>query len=198
VRILLTGDLNTKSQQHLLKDYEGRHDLFECDVAKACHHGSDDVSVRFLEAVKPACTIISSGDSEGHDHPRPNVVAASGLTGFKTVKKDKLITPLIFSTELARSIALGKVHQVDRLNDQNQVVEKIKGKQLDQYKTKYKITMAGARQPKSGSSKIHRRRVAAKTTYGLVNVRTDGKTIMCAALNEKEFKWNVTTFKARF
>jgi hypothetical protein len=198
VRILLTGDLNTKSQQHLLKDYEGRHDLLECDVAKACHHGSDDVSVRFLEAVKPACTIISSGDSEGHDHPRPNVVAASGLTGFKTVKKDKLITPLIFSTELARSIALGKVHQVDRLNDQNQVVEKIKGKQLDQYKTKYKITMAGARQPKSGSSKIHRRRVAAKTTYGLVNVRTDGKTIMCAALNEKEFKWNVTTFKARF
>ena len=197
-RILLTGDLNTASQTSLLQDYEGRHDIFECDVVKACHHGSGDVSIRFLEAMKPSCTIISSGDSEGHDHPRPNVIAASGLTGFRTVKDDKLITPLVFSTELARSVALGKVHQVDRLNAQHRVVEEIKGDGLEGYRTKYKITMAGARAPKSGSGQIHRRRVAAKTTYGLINVRTDGRTIMCAALNEKEFKWNITTFKARF
>ncbi len=82
VRILLTGDLNTASQQTLLDDYAGMHDVFKCDVAKACHHGSGDVSIKFLETMQPACTIISSGDSEGHDHPRPNIVAASGLTGF--------------------------------------------------------------------------------------------------------------------
>jgi beta-lactamase superfamily II metal-dependent hydrolase len=198
VRILLTGDLNTASQLSLLKDYANRHDIFECDVAKACHHGSDDVSIRFLEALKPACTIISSGDSEGHDHPRPNIIAASGLSGFRTLKNDKLITPLVFSTELARSIALGKVNQVDRLNAQNQVVEEILGDKLDRYKTRYKITMAGDRAPKSGSAKINKRRIAAKTTYGLINIRTDGRTVMCAALNEREFEWNVTTFKARF
>ena len=198
VRILLTGDLNTVSQQSLLKDYAGMHDTFECDLAKSCHHGSGDVSITFLEAMKPACTIISSGDSEGHDHPRPNIVAASGLTGFRSVKEDALITPLVFSTELARSIALGKVNQLDRLNENGQVAEEVTGDNLDLYKTRYKITMAGDRAPKSGSAGVRKRRVAAKTTYGLINVRTDGRTILCAALNEKSFAWNISTFKARF
>ena len=86
----------------------------------------------------------------------------------------------------------------DKLDAQNTVLEEIKGADLNNYKTRYKITMAGARGAKSGSARVHYRRVAAKTTYGLINIRTDGKTIMCAALNEKEFKWNVTTFKSRF
>lgn len=198
VRILLTGDLNKASQQSLLKDYEGMHEVFQCDVAKACHHGSGDVSIGFLEAMKPVCTVISSGDSEGHDHPRPNIVAASGLTGFRTVKNDELITPLVFSTELARSIALGKVKQLDKLNAQDQVVKEITGDELDLYELKYKITMAGDRNPKSGSSRVNKRPIAAKTTYGLINARTDGHTVMCAALNEKEYKWNVTSFPSRF
>jgi len=54
---------------------------FLCDVAKACHHGSDDVSYEFLSAMRPAVTVISSGDNEGHDHPRPGIVAASATTG---------------------------------------------------------------------------------------------------------------------
>ena len=198
VRMLLTGDLNTASQQSLLEDYAGMHNIFECDVAKCCHHASDDVSISFLEAMKPACTVISSGDSEGHDHPRPNIIAASGLTGYKAVKNDKVVTPLVFSTELARSIALGHVKQVDRLDADDQVVQVIKGNQLSRYKVKYKITMAGDRGPRSGSARINKRPIAARTTYGLINVRTDGRTIMCAALNEKEYKWNITTFKTRF
>lgn len=197
-RILLTGDLNYVTQQSLLQDYDGHHDEFKCDVAKACHHGSHDVSINFLDALKPACTIISSGDSEGHDHPRPNIVAACGLTGFREENNDRLVTPLVFSTELSRSIALGKVNQVDRLDDQDQVVEEIKGSQLQRLKARYKVTIAGDRNPKSGSAKINKRRVAAKTTYGLINVRTDGNTIMFAALNEAKLKWNVTTIKARF
>jgi beta-lactamase superfamily II metal-dependent hydrolase len=43
-RTILTGDLNKSSQTWLLKDYEGHTQEFECDVAKSCHHGSDDVS----------------------------------------------------------------------------------------------------------------------------------------------------------
>ncbi len=35
-----------------------------------------------------------------------------------------------------------------------------------------------------------------KTNYGLVNVRTDCKTIMCATLNETEEKWVVDNFQA--
>ncbi|MGI9646028.1 MAG: ComEC/Rec2 family competence protein, partial [Ilumatobacteraceae bacterium] len=106
-RVLLTGDLNQKSQELLLKDYKGRTEAFECDVAKGCHHGSDDVGLKFLDTVEPSVTIISSGDSEGHDHPRPQVVAASGRTGLESVHNDRLETPLVFITELARSVALG-------------------------------------------------------------------------------------------
>ena len=107
VRILLTGDLNKASQSALLQDYEGRRLEFKCDVAKGCHHGSDDVSFSFLQAMEPAATIISSGDGEGHDHPRPRIVAASGVTGHLTVEDDEIRTPLVYSTELARSYQLG-------------------------------------------------------------------------------------------
>lgn len=54
-RILLTGDLNTNSQRSLLDDYAGNRIEFQCDVAKACHHGSDDVSYEFLECNEARC-----------------------------------------------------------------------------------------------------------------------------------------------
>ena len=79
-----------------------------CDVAKACHHGSDDVSYQFLQAMQPAATVISSGDNEGFDHPRPSIIAASATTGHLQLGDDNLVTPLVYSTELARSIDLGK------------------------------------------------------------------------------------------
>lgn len=56
----------------------------------------------------PAVTVISSGDSEGHDHPQASVVAASAITGYQQTSGDKLISPLIYSTELARSTTLSK------------------------------------------------------------------------------------------
>ncbi len=197
-RILLTGDLNTASQQSLLDDYVGEHGEFACDVAKACHHGSGDVSISFLEKMEPACTVISSGDSEGHDHPRPNIIAASGLTGYRTVVNDELKTPLVFSTELARSIALGKLGQLERLSSSGTVQAEIKGSALRRHRARYKVTMSGDRNPKTETSRMGTRAIAHRMIYGLINIRTDGETIMCAALNEKDSKWNVTTFKARF
>lgn len=113
--MLLTGDLNRKAQQALLKEYAGREPLFECDVAKGCHHGSDDVSLRFLEAMHAAVTVISSGDNEGHAHPRPAIVAASAVTGYRHVDRqtDELLTPLVYSTEIERSVAHGAVTRID-------------------------------------------------------------------------------------
>ena len=107
VRILLTGDLNLAAHRLLLARYAGREGEFECDVAKACHHGSDDISYKFLEAMRAGATIISSGDGEGHDHPRPVIVAASGMTGYREFDDDRVITPLVYCTELARSVSLG-------------------------------------------------------------------------------------------
>jgi beta-lactamase superfamily II metal-dependent hydrolase len=92
-RILLTGDLNARSQAALLADWAGERQELQCDVAKACHHGSDDVSYTFLRALEPAVTIISSGDNEGHDHPRPAVVAASATTGYLQIENDRVVSP---------------------------------------------------------------------------------------------------------
>src|SRR5690606_13960207 len=82
VRVLLTGDLNKASQQAILQAFEGKRQELAADVIKSCHHGSDDGSYEFLECVQASATIISSGDTETHAHPRPNIVAASGIAGF--------------------------------------------------------------------------------------------------------------------
>ncbi len=111
-RILMTGDLNRNSQRSLLADYTGERQQFECDVAKACHHGSNDVSYEFLQAMRPAVTVISSGDNEGHDHPRPTIVAASATTGFLSIENDELVSPLIYATEIARSVLIGRPNQL--------------------------------------------------------------------------------------
>ena len=114
VKILLGGDLNTPAEEYLLRHYTGldpkpetpedeqeliarARETFEADVAKACHHGSADFTDLFLRAVNPTATIVSSGDNESHAHPRPDSLGALGKNGRGS-------RPLIFSTELARSV----------------------------------------------------------------------------------------------
>ena len=71
-------------------------EIFEADVAKACHHGSQHIIDSFIRSVNAVATVISSGDQESHSHPRPDALGAYGKLG-----RGK--RPLIFSTELARS-----------------------------------------------------------------------------------------------
>jgi len=59
VRILLTGDSN-EAAQRLLLSYHPSQD-FTVDVAKGCHHGSDDIELRFVRAIAARTTIVSSG-----------------------------------------------------------------------------------------------------------------------------------------
>ncbi len=196
-KILMTGDLNTYSQRWLLDDYAGHHDEFECDVAKACHHGSGDVSYEFLSKVKASATIISSGDTEGHDHPKPEIVSASALTGHTQIENDMVVTPLIYSTELARSTSLGTVTKVET-SVPGKPSQEIKGKDLSKVEITYRVKMAGDRNPRTDNRPINTKPVVAGLIYGLVNVRTDGKTILCATLDEKDNVWNYKTFDARF
>ena len=66
------------------------------DIAKSCHHGSNDLTTEFLKAVNPIATVISSGDNEAYCHPRPDTL---GIIG----KHSRGESPLIFCTELSRS-----------------------------------------------------------------------------------------------
>jgi beta-lactamase superfamily II metal-dependent hydrolase len=95
---LFGGDLNTKSETYLMQKY-GQLNPFEVDVAKSCHHGSSDFTEKFMALVNPFATVISSGDNESFSHPRADAIGCAGRYARGT-------RPLVYSTELARSVDL--------------------------------------------------------------------------------------------
>lgn len=115
-KVLFGGDLNIPAEKFLLKQYTKLEKLpkksdspikyadmlknasawFKADIMKVCHHGSEKVTDEFLKAVNPACFVISSGDREGHVHPRPDLLGRLGKMGRGKA-------PVILSTELQRS-----------------------------------------------------------------------------------------------
>ncbi len=99
---LFGGDLNIPAQLHLLEHY-GSENPFECDVAKACHHGSSDFHVDFLKKVKPHANVISSGDNKSFDHPMADAVGG-------VARHTKGQFPLLFATELARAVSSTGIH----------------------------------------------------------------------------------------
>jgi len=152
------------------------------------------VSFAFLQAMKPAATIISSGDAEGHDHPRPRIVAASGLTGYQTFRNDQMLTPLVYSTEIARSLQLGEIRRVSQRGGAS-----FQGAALNELTAHIEVRKPGQLRPLQQQRRLGgRRHLVAGLVYGLVNVRTDGRTVLCATLNEGNGNWTIKTFKARF
>lgn len=188
-RILLTGDLNAASQRDILKAFEGNRQELAADVCKSCHHGSDDCSYEFLEVVQASATIISSGDDETHAHPRPNIVAASGTTGYKRIEKDELITPLIYSTEISRSIRIGAPKKFEAGGQEFQPKD---------IKAFYERTASGALKAQKKENTMNHLKLIDGIVYGLVNVRTDGEKILSATLNEGKSKWEIKKFNSRF
>jgi beta-lactamase superfamily II metal-dependent hydrolase len=92
VSLLLAGDLNTLGEEHLLQDQvlAGKMDA---NILKAPHHGSHEFSRRWLDAVNPQISTISSGDDTDHGHPRAVFVGAIGNASRQPAH--------IFSTEIA-------------------------------------------------------------------------------------------------
>jgi len=197
-RILLTGDLNKKSQQHLLDVLGINKTELEADVLKACHHGSDDCSYNFISAIKPSASIISSGDDEAHGHPRPNIVAALGMCGNVLIQNDEVVTPLVFSTEISRSFRIGDPDMV-KFENYTYGDEEIDIVLVDEEKTEisYKRAVPPLK-PKHLKKMMNRLKIVDGIVYGLVNVRTDGNKILCATLNEGDSTWDIKKFNARF
>lgn len=195
VKVMLTGDLNMASQKSILEFYRGEDNtkILSCDVSKACHHGSDDCSFEFLSHLGAGATIISSGDAEGHDHPRPSIVAASALTGHKLVKDDKIQTPLIYSTEISRSYKIGQPFKL-KLKDAT-ALQYTPANVMD---VTYKETNAGDLNPATKTKTFWDKKIVGGIIYGLVNVRTDGNKILCATMSEKSNEWDIKEFETRF
>ncbi|MCJ8056121.1 hypothetical protein GB928_018980 [Shinella curvata] len=192
VRVLMTGDLNFRSQALLLKRWGAGE--FACHVGKACHHGSDDISWKFLKAMSPIATLYSSGDQETHVHPRALVLGMTGAFaprlkwnrplpggGVETVKQsfaghseEELFAPLLYSTELSRSVAMRagfKAFTRTAGSDGTPVHTLVDNCWL-------------ATDDKGPFLRLGDTRVVENLTYGLINIRTDGKTVVIAVLEE--------------
>ena len=218
-RILMTGDLN-KNSMDWLRHAHNEEKIFQSDVAKGCHHGSSDISHAFLQEINAGATVISSGDAEGHAHPRPEVAGASSMTGFQDVRDDKMITPLLYMTEIERSFSVGKIKQVrffnypdgDGSGDDGALfgqpfTDSDDDPELARWSEAYEAANASAKveftyqkelwTTKSGELDLKGARIMRKVHYGLVNIRTDGNMIMCATMKESGSGWTVHVFPAR-
>lgn len=196
-RILLTGDLNFKSQAVLLKHIPDHE--FQSHVVKACHHGSEDISWRFLQATDPVAVMISSGDNESHVHPRAKALGWSGAftTPIKSGRDKKYLdlreanyrSPLIYSTELARSVQLWEPYEIYEKTDSGQLV-KVQNPQVQPRGRKLDEPDTESPQP------MKKWLLADRLIYGLVNVRTDGKRIAMAVMKESGRGFHVESFNA--
>ena len=186
-RILLTGDLNARSQK-LLLSYHSEAE-FAVDVAKGCHHGSEDVDMDFMRTLKARATVISSGDNEDYAHPRPSLIGASGRYGREAESPEgRMLPPLVYSTELARSVRLAYAAsvRVDLDGEPGGLPRTVKPEN----------TKVKARRTRAKYRSLEHTPLSTDLIYGLVNVRTDGVHILCATMEEKGTDFDVKVFKA--
>lgn len=195
LRMLFGGDLNSSAEMFLLKHYTGKDvydkkpktmreaitlaaDIFEVDVAKSCHHGSADFKDEFLEVVKAAATVVSSGDEESHAHPRCDTLGAIGRNGYGE-------RPLVFSTELSRS-AKEFINKEDTPWFQAATLKGQIAAQTDPVKK--------AELQKEFDRLDEKSKVRAVTSYGAINLRSDGEKVVMAYMKEKtsrSSRWDV-------
>lgn len=174
--VLFGGDLNEPAEKFLLQHYAGldkfprkgtaayeamvaaAQRVLRSDVMKSCHHGSEKVTDAFLAAVNPAAFVISSGDEEGHIHPRPDLLGRLGVFGRGGA-------PVILSTELQRSSrAAEDPKAVDKLlKDIDALAAGVSAAKLDKLK--------------EGVRALARSNVEV---YGAIYLKTDGQRLITA------------------
>ncbi|MEN8144219.1 MAG: MBL fold metallo-hydrolase [Gemmatimonadota bacterium] len=199
VSVFLGGDLNIPSQELLLRHHTGlnprpksieqHHQLIgkarqslQVDVAKACHHGSGDFLSSFLECLNPAATVISSGDDEPHSHPRADALGAIGL-------RSRGERPLIFSTELARSVkeAIKHPHVLrERLKELRKGIEKAPTRTAQDRRRKVSL--------EKEFNKIVDSIERSVAVYGAIHLRSDGQRVVIAQKLERRrgsTKWDI-------
>lgn len=180
--VLFGGDLNEPAEKFLLQHYSGikpfpkkgtpaydalvvkAQGTFRSEVMKSCHHGSEKVTDAFLAAVNPAAFVISSGDAEGHVHPRPDLLGRLGGFGRGGA-------PVILSTELQRS---------SRAREDKDIVDKLLT-DIDRLATN--ATPELLARVKADVKALGRSNVEV---YGAIYLKTDGERLMVAFKIESE------------
>jgi beta-lactamase superfamily II metal-dependent hydrolase len=158
VSLLLSGDLNKEGAKYLMENQNLLQDS-DAIILKAPHHGSHKYYRPWLEAVNPQISVISSGDSPDHGHPRANFIGTIGNVSRSN-------EPLVFSTELAGLfIDVGENIKED-LDLSDEEYEK-----LDQ------------------DSLLKLRRLFKRSLHGMINVRTNGIDLFAARRVKQGYCW---------
>lgn len=184
-KIFFGGDLNIPAEKFLLQHYtntqkwpesgsarseamvEDAQEWFRSDVMKVCHHGSEKVTDEFIRAVYPTCFIISSGDEEGHVHPRPDLLGRLGKLGRSG-------SPVILSTELQRSTREREDQKiVDRLKKNVKKFRTIADEKLEEH-------------AKGVEEDINRLGRTNVSVFGSIYIKTDGERLIAAFKNEAD------------
>lgn len=163
VRTFFSGDLNIDGSEHLL-DAPGAALKLNAHIFKSPHHGSHEFHQPLLNAINPMISVVSSGDSPDHGHPRASFLGGVGLAGRGDA-------PLVFSTEIAATfIDAGDDEAVASAG----VVEP--------------TTLGDLDFTKSSANTAARRRFK-KVLPGIINVRTDGEDIYAARRVNMGYQW---------
>lgn len=84
--VLLTGDMELELEQYLLGKYRSE---LAAEVLKVGHHGSNSSSgQKFLEAIIPEYSIISSGLGNKYGHPARRILKRLERFGTKVLRTD--------------------------------------------------------------------------------------------------------------
>jgi beta-lactamase superfamily II metal-dependent hydrolase len=198
ITIFAGGDLNVPSEGLLLKHHGGAASLpkneaerlalvaaarpkLTAHFAKACHHGSGDVSPAFMSAVNPLGTIISSGDAEAFSHPRADTLGVIG-------KSSRGERPGIFCTELARSAPERIKHPRVLQAELDDLVATLKTK----------LTPAQEKKVNASIAKLKKSLERSVAVFGAINLRTDGTRAVVAFKIEKprdtKSQWDIYKF----
>ena len=163
VRVFFSGDINIQGSRHLLSDPVVASRM-AAHIFKSPHHGSHEYHQPLFDAIRPMITVVSSGDSPDHGHPRAKFLGGIGLSGRSK-------TPLLFSTEIAATfVDVGDAGAAAAAG-------------IDE-----PITLGDLAFSTSAANTIARRRFK-KALPGIINVRTDGKKIYAARRVKAGYQW---------
>jgi beta-lactamase superfamily II metal-dependent hydrolase len=161
VRAFFSGDLNEQGSEHLL-EAPGASLMVNAHIFKSPHHGSHEFSTDLLAAVNPMITVVSSGESPDHGHPRANFLGVIGRFG-------RGAEPLLFSTELAALF-------VDE-GDPQHVADA--GTETELGGLNFHLSQANA----------EARMRFKKVLPGIINVRTDGTSMYAYRRVQQYYQW---------
>ncbi len=103
-RFMFSGDINIQGGKHQMEQ-PGAGLRFDSHVLKSPHHGSHEFHYPFLRAVRPLISVVSSGDSPDHGHPRASFLGALGRAGRSEQH-------LLFSTEIAATFGIDRSNPI--------------------------------------------------------------------------------------